>query len=364
MRLVLLVLLVRALAGAAEPPETVAAAGAAEPPGTVATPVDSKQQPELAARMSRQDSAWESWDLAARFESGHVLVARFLVTNDGPGEHTAVAVGHLLFPDGSPVTFHNGRASDRWKLEHDGMRLDVGSSELDLRPPRRSYEIDKDRTGVKIHLAIEASPDTSLASRQGPGGYGIRIVDVAAPIEGTAWIRERKMEEPVALRGRASLIHSWADARESKVALRRVDFASLSPDGAISLVDVTTPDDAHLRWLVVQRGGRIVHETPDFELSLGPSQAGSGRYPVPASVSFRDSVVEGKVDLQRILLSRDPFELVPQPFRFLLSLHTRPRRVWAESPFKVKFDTGSDRSSWQAQGAGIATVTWLNPPES
>jgi len=339
-----------------------AAAGAAEPE-TATTPVAAKQ-PELAARMSRQDSAWESWDLSARFESGHILVARFLVTNDGPGEHTAVAVGHLLFPDGSPVTFHNGRSRERWRLAHEGMYLDVGSSELDLRAASRGYRIDKDRTGVKIQLAIEASPASSLASRQRPGGYGIRIVDVAAPIEGTAWIRERKMDEPVALRGRASLIHSWSDTRESKLALRRIDFASLSPAGAISLVDVTTPEGAHLRWLVVERGGQIVHETGDFEVSVGPDQAGSDRYPVPASVSFRDSAVEGEVDLQRILLRRDPFELVPQPFRFLLSFHTRPRRVWTESPFKVKFDTGSDRSSWQVQGAGIATVTWLNPPES
>lgn len=323
------------------------------------------ERPELAAHMSTQDSASEYWDLSVRFESGHTLLARFLITNQGPGQHTAVALGHLIFPDGSHTFFRNGRERAKWKLEQDGMLLDVGSSELDLRGPQRSYRISKERDGIMIDLAIRASAATSLAERAGPGGYRVRIVDVAAPVEGTIWVRDRNMPEPLAVRGRAALTQTWVDERESSVALRRIDFASLSDTAAVSLVDMTTPDDAHLRWLVVEQAGHIVHQSGNFELSLSGSADGKeeGHYPVPASLHFQDSQLDGSVQLQRILLRSDPMEALPQPFRFLLSLQTRPRRVWAESPFEVKFDTGSDRSSLEVRGTGIASVTWLNPHE-
>jgi hypothetical protein len=323
------------------------------------------ERSELAARMSKADSASEYWDLTARFESGHRLMARFLVTNQGPGEHTGVALGHLIFPDGSHKAFENARRRARWEIDAEGLRLEMGSSLLDLRGPERSYAIDKNRAGVKIRLSIQASPATSLASRSGPGGYSLRIIDVAAPIEGTVWVRDRGMPEPVAVRGRAALTHTWMKGAEAKLALRRIDFASLGDDAGISLVDLTTPDGGSLRWLAVHRDGRIVHETGDFELSLEGAVAGwkVARYPVPGALRFRDSRVDGSVELERIVLSHEPLELLPQPFRFLLSLEARPRRVWAESPFEVKFDPGSDRSSWQVRGTGIATVSFLNPLE-
>jgi hypothetical protein len=323
------------------------------------------ERSELAARMSSEGAASEYWDLSARFESGHVLLARFLITNQGPGQHTAVALGHLIFPDGSHVFYKNGRERSKWKLEQEGMLLDVGSSELDLRGPQRSYRITKERDGITIKLAIRASAASSLAEKVGPGGYRMRIVDVSAPVEGTIWVRDRKMPEPLAVRGRAALTQTWVDARESSVALRRIDFASLGDPVAVSLVDMTTPDHAHLRWLAVEQDGRIVHQTGDFELSLTGAAESRGErgYPVPASLHFRDSRLDGSVELGRTLLRSDPMEALPQPFRFLLSLQTRPRRVWAESPFEVKFDTGSNRSSLEVRGTGITSVTWLNPLE-
>ena len=67
--------------------------------------VASAQPASLAARMSTAETASEYWDLSARFESGHSLVARFQITNEGPGQHTAVAIGHVVFPDGERSSF-------------------------------------------------------------------------------------------------------------------------------------------------------------------------------------------------------------------------------------------------------------------
>ena len=44
-------------------------------------------------------------------------MARFLVTNEGPGKHTAAVVGHVVFPDGHTVKFRKGRFSGRWQLD-------------------------------------------------------------------------------------------------------------------------------------------------------------------------------------------------------------------------------------------------------
>ncbi len=321
------------------------------------------ERSDLAARMARAENASEYWDLMARFESGHRLVARFLVTNEGPGKHTAVAVGHLVFPDGTHHDFHNGRTRARWKLDESRLRLDIGSSTLDLGSPTRTYEVDKNKAGVKIHLSIAASDATSLAGDGGPGGYRVHLVDVAAPIEGSVWIRDRGMTEPDDVRGVASLTHTWMDVSEPEVALRRIDFASLDGDTGISLFDLTTPGGRPLRWIAIQREGSILYESGDFEVSLqGTAPKGKSReYPVPARVRFHNSELNGIVELERILLKKDPMEVLPQPFRFLLSMKTKPRRIWADSPFELKFGPPSDRSAFQARGTGMASVTFLNP---
>ncbi len=76
--------------------------------------------------------AAEHWDLAAHFDEGVRLYARFLITNAGPGERTAVAFGHLLRPAEEPVEFRNGRRAGRWRLSDDRRRIAIGSSKLEL----------------------------------------------------------------------------------------------------------------------------------------------------------------------------------------------------------------------------------------
>ena len=48
------------------------------------------------ARLLTGDHASEYWTLFVELDSGHRITQRFLITNAGPGDHTAVAVGHLI----------------------------------------------------------------------------------------------------------------------------------------------------------------------------------------------------------------------------------------------------------------------------
>ncbi len=67
----------------------------------------------------------------------------------------------------------------------------------------------------------------------------------------------------------------------------------------------------------------------------------------------------GQIELGVGVLHHDPMEVIPQPFRFLLSLKMRPQRVWTESSFEVTVTPGADLV--RIRGSGIANITFLNP---
>ena len=74
------------------------------------------------ARLLRDDDASEAWTLFLELDSGHRITQRFLLTNVGPGEHSAVAVGHLVEPGRAPYRYENGRRRKRWSRKHEGSR--------------------------------------------------------------------------------------------------------------------------------------------------------------------------------------------------------------------------------------------------
>jgi len=125
------------------------------------------------ARLPEGDAAREYWDLVAQLDSGHRFYARFLITNRGPGDRSAVAMGDLVDPDGRAIPFQNGRREGRWTLGEDARSLRIGSSRLDLSGPAARVEIDNDKRGFEVVLDFE--PDTSSTSifdaEGGPPAY-------------------------------------------------------------------------------------------------------------------------------------------------------------------------------------------------
>jgi hypothetical protein len=327
----------------------------------VATAAASEERVDAAARMSTADSASEYWDLTALFDTGHRVIGRFLITNEGPGKHSAVSVGHVVLPDGQAVNFRNGRRRARWSLDPKRLRIEIGSSLLDLQSPIRTFEYDNEDRGLKIRLAIEADETIRRAGAKGPGSYRVDLLDLSARAEGTLWTRG--MDAPIALSGRAALTHTWMDESEARLALRRFDFVSLEEEAAVFFYDLTTSGGKRLSWLAIEKAGQILYESEDLHVSLRGvlPQWSEPRYPLPAVLQFHNSELEGRIELGRILVHHEPLEDLPQPLRFLLSFRTRPKRVWTNSPFEVKVNPGSDRSYLRVRGTGIASVTYLNP---
>ena len=93
------------------------------------------------------------WDLTARFDSGDRLYARILVTNEGPGEHTAAAAGHWIEADGHVTPFQNGRREGRWEASPGAQRIRIGSTVLDRREGAIASSPGLSRTNRSVSIS-------------------------------------------------------------------------------------------------------------------------------------------------------------------------------------------------------------------
>lgn len=310
-----------------------------------------------AARLLPGEFASERWDLTARFDSGYLLFAEFLITNIGLGDRNAAVIGHLIEPNGTTHKFRDGRRKAFWSLSPDRLRIEVGASLLDQHDPTHQLKVTKRSLRAELHFR----PDGPVAwsDKFVPAGYAIDLLDAAAPIEGTLWAKG--MQAPVSVRGMAAITHSWISKIESNLVRRQIEFFSLQGDYSIYLVDLTPPKGSRSRWMVITQQGRITYETQDFELSLDSSTEKSQDYPAPRTLILKSQNIEGQVPLDHVLLRYNPLGDLPQPFRFLVSLKARPQRTWALSPFELSFRPDPHQAPVHIRGTGVTIVSFLNP---
>jgi hypothetical protein len=312
------------------------------------------------SRISKGDTASEYWDIVARFEPDYSLFARFMITNEGPGERTAIASWYLTDPDGELFAFRNGRREQRWTLSPGGDRIQIGSSIFDQSGPAALLEYDSSKRD--IHVQFRFSPTGPVAWTDAPvsGNYSIDLLDLGTPVRGT--IQLKGMAEPVSVTGTIGVTHTWMEASEADVALRRIEFASAGEGPSLYLSDLTTPSGERHRWLVVERDGELPYRTTDFEIDLSnPAEPPKSDYPTPGALRIHGPGLEGTIETGPALLEVNPLDEIPQPFRFLLSFKMRPHRVWKPASFKVTLKADSSLPATVLHGSGVATITFLNP---
>jgi len=316
------------------------------------------------ARLSGADEASEYWDVTARLDSGYWLFARFMITNEGLGAQTGVGMGYLVLPDGRNMQFSYARRKGDWKLSADRLRLQIASSMLDLHAPVRQFEIDSNTRGIKVHLRFTVRGSAPGTADAADAQYGTDVLQVAVPVEGTLWVRG--MREPIPVHGTTALTHTWMEENEARLTQRRIEFFAQMRDLGLYVSDLTTPEGTNRRWLVLERGGTVVHATRDFELSISgtaPIKADS-RYAVPGLLRISDHTLVAEVRPERLLLRTNPLEGVPQPFRWLLEIKSQPQRLWVESSVQLTLTDQADATPNAAQGHGILAINFLNPMSS
>jgi len=316
------------------------------------------------ARLLDGGSAGETWDVSASFTGGFRFFVRFWVTNEGPGSHTAIAMGYFVRPDGRIAQFRYGRTRNHWRSGAAGRFLKVASAVLDLRAPSGAVEIDTNRGGMKIYLRFDIPPVLPpLCARRGADA-GFDVLRLQQHVEGIAWVAG--MAAPIAANGSIDITHTWGAASEIDTVLRRIDAAGRKGDLAFFATASVPPNDrGHATSCVaVVDGGKRIYEsqTTTVEVAATPLDGTAGGYPVPSHIAFHTDDLELTVRPSRELLRVNPLDTVPQPFRLLLGLRSSPRRAWTEASWQLDLRTGKNHKVRKRDDHGLAAVGYTNEP--
>jgi hypothetical protein len=315
-----------------------------------------------AARLPAGSSASEYWDLVAQLEGGVRVTARFVITNEGPGERSAAAFGHVLQPGAAPVPFQNARREGHWRLAPDRRRVEIGSSLLELTDTARHFEVDNDKRGVKVFLDWRADATArSLPASALPTGYAVDLLQLASPVQ--ASIQVAGMTAPRRLAGTLTLTHTWMAVAENERVLRRIDVMSVRTGPALYLLELLGPAGKRFSWWTVSNGevsragsgGRIRIENSTMSAS----------YPIPKALAVEAGDLRGRVTFGPAWLEVDPLAPLPTVLRMLYSMRGRPHRSWAEAGFEVNWVPPEHPKTWFA-GDAIATLSFLDalPPSA
>lgn len=378
------------------PPELVAQAAPPAPKPAVAKPVVAPAATPTAAldpkaRLLAGDSASEYWTLFVELASGHRISQRFLITNSGPGDHSAVAVGHLMEPGRPPYRYVNGRQRHAWTLSPDRLFFDIGASHLDLHRPKGALRITKD--DIEILLDFDFS-ERVLSGRvpasQLPSRYFVEVLAAGVVTQGT--IKAPWMAAPLATKGHLWLVHSWTPDDEANLLDRRVDVFGRSGGTTFYALQIADGNRFAGAWQLLSRppvppgAGKLdsrinfaAHWKDGTALLPGKPDAG---YPVPDRFSLTGKLETGSIALSREWLRFDPLVVIPQPFQWFIRRSSQPREVWADTRIAVSIRRAPENPSLPPSGdalrvsnsqreieaettdsnvTGVASITFMNP---
>jgi len=341
------------------------------------------------ARLLGGDDASEAWTLYIELESGHRITQRFLLTNVGPGEHTAVAIGHLVEPGRAPYRYQNGRRRARWTLSEDGLFFDIGASHLDLHRPNGELRITKDDIEIRLFFDFAAQDlSARIPASRLPGDYQVEVLAVGAATRGS--ILAPWMTEAVETHGVTWLVHSWTRTDEAKLLRRRVEVFGRDKTLSFYGIQLKGRGDWESAWSLLADENRQIIEPPinvPAGWIEGARRSGSKNYPTPSGFAIQGHSNLTAITLGSDWLRFDPLEVIPQPFRWFIRRISKPQEVWADArigvtllstPGPPTLPITGKTSSVQTEEAsrskretedetaersvtGVASITFLNP---
>ena len=346
-----------------------------------------------AARLLSGDDASEYWTLYIELESGHRIAQRFLLTNVGPGDHSAVAMGHLIEPGRDPYSYLNGRRRARWKLSGDRLFFDIGASHLDLHRPNGELRITKDDIEIRLFFDFsESDLARRVPSAHLPKGYHVDVPAIAAKTRGS--IHAPWMSEPLETRGRTWLAHTWTKKSEATQVDRRVEIYGFDKKTSFYGIQFRRGKRFERAWgLAYSQAEGVIESSINVptrwvETQRARGSKSSGVYPVPGGFDLASQSHSGQITLGKTWLHFDPLEVIPQPFRWFIRRVTQPQEVWADAEFEgtlwaaseppsqpptdasdSRIDdqsiSNSDRETEKGTAAssvtGVAAITFMNP---
>lgn len=323
--------------------------GTPEPPPAVAPLSDEPRA--LAAVMHAGASASEHWDLTARFDSGHALFVRTMITNAGPGSNTAVVIGHVVFPDGVVFPFDNGRREGRWEVSADRLALKVGGSRLEMNGASRGFSKQSKKQRIQLDMRFRARP---TVRHGGAGEPGVAATTIA-PIAGSFQVGD--MPAPVSVEGVVFLRHAWGESSEAGHTRRWIDVVAGGARNGAVLWGFEAPGGERRQWLALTRDGSDAVATHAFRFEAAGQSGREAAYPVPQRIAIEGDAIRGQVTLARERVRADPMAIIPQPFRWFLSREIAPRRILSDARLELRTREGE----LLLDAPALVGVTWTNP---
>jgi hypothetical protein len=300
------------------------------------------------------DCAGVYWDLTAAFASGDRVYARVLVTRVGPGERNAAGVGYWIEPGGAQTRFQNGRSEERFELADSGQRIRIGSTRLEL-GDRPAFEVDNDKRGVKLRLALDAAP-AATAMPVFAGDPEVALLALGRPTRARLW--HTGMAEPRQLSGFTTIVRTRHVVCEAERSAQRIDVHGLAADGASLLIHERLTDGAQRSWLGWRGARGAIQSLRPDSVALEDWRAEADGSRVPHRLRPTGAGLRGSIGVGASQLSVDPLDALPRLVRMLYWFGERPRRIWADATSELAVGA----SDALPRGAAIASFSFLRPP--
>lgn len=307
---------------------------------------------DAAARLPAGAFASESWDVVARFESGHLLMATLTLFNAGLGARNAVAFGQLIEPDGTVHPFSRSERAGGWRLDDSRRRLDLRSIVLDQSETPRRFVVDKNELGIEV--VIEEHGPPSWPADEPAVGCGLDVLEIAGPATGSFRLENGN---GLPLRGLAAVTHHWMPGLEATCLRRGLELFAMQDGLGLYLRETETPTGERRSWLVLQRDGVVAFQGPPTDSQI-TWRTGPPGYPEPMALRFRAPELSGRVAFGETLGRFEPMARLPAALRLVLEPRTRPRLQWSASRIELTLDGASEPL---LDGAALAKLAWTNP---
>jgi hypothetical protein len=267
------------------------------------------------------------------------VLVEFTLTDVGPGERNAAAIGEWVAPDGALTPFSRAKLGGDWTASAGGRRIDLGKFVFDRSTAPAQVRVEKGSLRIALEFPLAAAP---LATKRLAGGKWTQELWIAsAPVSASLW--KRGMAEPLRTQGRVGLSRRSIEGPEAKLAARRLEAFTLGA-APVYVLELANGKGAE-RWVVaLDANGKLAAQ----DAHAGP-QAGALGAPA-AQLALTGPGATGTLLAGTRLATYDPLANLPAPIRFLLGL--RLKSTWMASPYDVS--VGSARR----KGTAIASYTF------
>lgn len=282
------------------------------------------------------DDYTEYWSHAFLFKSGHVLYARFLITNLGPGDNKGAVAGHLITPDGTVHELVDGRREPgSFTYSQESLSYQLAGHSLSGDGTTFSLKLSNDAGSVQVSFTNVVPSYRPGKIRYGADKASFLEFSVTSPranAKGTFNIGGVSLESD----GFGYADHFYTNFAQQKQVLTWLTVAGTAGDYGINLTHLTTTPQFRKRRLMffaVSKGSELAGTSNNVTLSQSRAftdKKSKARYRVNRRyrIAYRDKAsgdtLVAKLKVKRRLHRFDVLRGLAPIERFIVERFTKP----------------------------------------